>query len=254
MTQQTGTPTTASAVTPVVPLSNASTATPAASVNTGNTKAQNISTFNAKHADANSTGDDKSDKIKQAATNDMATKAAAAKQAAAAKAATEEQKRQDANHAQALLMAAQAGQEQLANTARPAATWLANLPTPGGILLLLVIIGFFLLVVVPVDKAGNTRFKLILLTLRGNTHLSYEDGSGTPAAPPASSTGSPSTGSTGQNPSGGSGSIPGLGGNGTNLMPLSQKQQVQPNPTNNNSNMPVQIPANVNFFSIMGLE
>lgn len=53
----------------------------------------------------------------------------------------------------------------------PAMNWFANRPTPGGIATLLVLIGIFLMAIVPVDNQGNTRLKLIWLTLTGKTHF-----------------------------------------------------------------------------------
>jgi hypothetical protein len=50
-----------------------------------------------------------------------------------------------------------------------------NAPTPGGIASILLVIGFFLLAVVPVNPQGDTRLKLIWLTLTGKTHLKYSE-------------------------------------------------------------------------------
>ena len=59
------------------------------------------------------------------------------------------------------------------NKTSPMATWLANRPTPGGIGTLLAVILVFLMAIVPVDNQGNTRLKLLWLTLTGKTSFNY---------------------------------------------------------------------------------
>lgn len=57
------------------------------------------------------------------------------------------------------------------DAAQPPIRWLESIPTPAGIGTILAIIAVFLLAVVPVDAAGNTRLKLIWLTISGKTTL-----------------------------------------------------------------------------------
>lgn len=54
-------------------------------------------------------------------------------------------------------------------------TWLKNVPTPGGIATVLLILIFFTLAVIPVDKSGTTRLKLLWLVLTGKTHMQYQE-------------------------------------------------------------------------------
>ncbi len=58
--------------------------------------------------------------------------------------------------------------------------WLESLPTPGGIATIIVILLFFLFAVIPVDSQGNTRLKLLWLSIRGNTHLAYTETTASP--------------------------------------------------------------------------
>src|SRR6266568_3108600 len=51
--------------------------------------------------------------------------------------------------------------------------YLSSVPTPGGILSILLVVLFFVLAVTPIDKQGNTRLKLIWLTLTRKTQLDY---------------------------------------------------------------------------------
>lgn len=61
------------------------------------------------------------------------------------------------------------------DAAEPPIRWLERVPTPYGLGAILAIIILFLLAVVPVDSSGNTRLKLIWLTISGKTHLLYQD-------------------------------------------------------------------------------
>lgn len=79
----------------------------------------------------------------------------------------------------------------------PAMNWIANRPTPGGIATILIIIGIFLLAIVPVDNQGNTRLKLIWLTLTGKTHIA---GPAPPIISPGQQAGQSFTSSTTQQP------------------------------------------------------
>jgi hypothetical protein len=65
------------------------------------------------------------------------------------------------------------GQDAIAGAAAPAVNWLANQPTPGGVLTVFLILVFFLLAVTPVNKNGDSRLKLLWLTITGKTHLDY---------------------------------------------------------------------------------
>lgn len=61
----------------------------------------------------------------------------------------------------------------------PPVRWMERVPTPFGLGVILFIAIVFILAIVPVDAAGNTRLKLIWLTISGKTHLLYQDvGSG----------------------------------------------------------------------------
>ncbi len=55
----------------------------------------------------------------------------------------------------------------------PYLNWFANVRTPGGILTLVLILVFFLMAVTPVNSHGDTRLKLLWLTLLGQTSLKY---------------------------------------------------------------------------------
>ncbi len=66
---------------------------------------------------------------------------------------------------------------------QPAQRWAASRPTPGGIATLLILIGVFLMAIVPVDNQGNTRLKLLWLTITGKTHLSYAGQSASTTSP-----------------------------------------------------------------------
>jgi len=68
-------------------------------------------------------------------------------------------------------------QNAASDAVAPAVAWLANAPTPGGMATIVLVLVFFLLAVIPVDKSGNTRLKLLWLTITGKTQLSYAPGS-----------------------------------------------------------------------------
>jgi hypothetical protein len=68
----------------------------------------------------------------------------------------------------------------IADRASPVGNWLASKPTPGGIATLLILICVFLIAIVPVNAQGDTRLKLLWLTLTGKTHIDYtKTGQGT---------------------------------------------------------------------------
>lgn len=160
------------------------------------TKAQKIQNFNKQNAaisapanatvsTKNTTGDVSTQKTQVLQASDKATQVKAkAQDTQEAKAEKErqelEEKRQqdiqDKQHD--LLMQAgkkvDDGQTAVANAASPFVTWLGKQPTYGGIGSLVAIIVFFLLAVVPVNANGDTRLKLIYLTLTGKTQLQYE--------------------------------------------------------------------------------
>jgi len=65
----------------------------------------------------------------------------------------------------------------------PIGRWLEGRPKPGGIATLLIIISVFLLAIVPVNANGDTRLKLIWLTLTGKTYIDYsQSGAATQSA------------------------------------------------------------------------
>jgi hypothetical protein len=61
----------------------------------------------------------------------------------------------------------------------PVGRWLEARPKPGGIATLLIIIAVFLLAIVPVNSNGDTRLKLIWLTLTGKTYIDYSQSGST---------------------------------------------------------------------------
>lgn len=64
-------------------------------------------------------------------------------------------------------------QESIDNRVQPIKDYLSGIPTPGGIATILIVLAFFIFAVIPVDSNGNTRLKLLWLTLTGKTHLAY---------------------------------------------------------------------------------
>lgn len=80
-----------------------------------------------------------------------------------------------ANQVERLGMAADDTAQVIGATTAPGIRWLSRLPTPGGIATMLLILVFFLLAVFPVNSNGDTRLKLLWLTLTGKTHLRYGD-------------------------------------------------------------------------------
>jgi hypothetical protein len=72
-------------------------------------------------------------------------------------------------------LATDEAKEKIAQVAAPGVRFLSSLPTPGGIGVILFIIVIFLMAVIPVNAQGDTRLKLIWLTLLGRTHLAYSN-------------------------------------------------------------------------------
>lgn len=64
--------------------------------------------------------------------------------------------------------------EAISFSASPFLQWLNKQPTPGGLATIIGIIIFFMLAIVPVNSNGDTRLKLLWLTLQGRTHVDYE--------------------------------------------------------------------------------
>lgn len=59
------------------------------------------------------------------------------------------------------------------NNLSPMLNWVGKRPTPGGIATLLVIIAVFLMAIMPAGPNGETRLKLLWLTLSGKTQINY---------------------------------------------------------------------------------
>lgn len=83
--------------------------------------------------------------------------------------------REEASNIQKVQDAGQRVANSALNAVDAPVKWFENRPTPFGLGVIIAIIIVFLLAIVPVDDAGNTRLKLIFLTLSGKTHLSYTD-------------------------------------------------------------------------------
>lgn len=89
--------------------------------------------------------------------------------------AEQQRQREETSNIQKVQDAGQRVANAALDAAEPPIKWFENRPTPFGIGVIIAIIVVFLLAIVPVDDAGNTRLKLIFLTLSGKTHLSYQD-------------------------------------------------------------------------------
>jgi hypothetical protein len=90
----------------------------------------------------------------------------------------EERKLREKQQRQANLLRKEAliADEAMANVSKatsPYLTWFAHVKTPGGLLTLVLILLFFLIAVTPVNTHGDTRLKLMWLTLLGKTSLNY---------------------------------------------------------------------------------
>jgi hypothetical protein len=98
-----------------------------------------------------------------------------------------EQEKQ-ANLAQQAALRANEAIAKVGEKAAPGINWVSHLPTPGGIAVLVIVLLFFLFAVTPVNTNGDTRLKLLWLTITGKTHLAYSGSSGTgkPATPTTS--------------------------------------------------------------------
>jgi hypothetical protein len=70
----------------------------------------------------------------------------------------------------------QEGQEVVISNLSPFVQWLGKQPTPGGVATVFIVLLFFLFAVIPVNANGDTRLKLIWLTLTGKTSMHYDPG------------------------------------------------------------------------------
>lgn len=84
-----------------------------------------------------------------------------------------DEQEQQANMQEKIAVLADKTMADVNEKTKPYLTWFSSLPTPGGILLLVLVLMFFLFAVTPVNKAGDTRLKLLWLTLTGKTQLNY---------------------------------------------------------------------------------
>lgn len=76
-----------------------------------------------------------------------------------------------ANELEKTRLIAQTVQQSAKQSLQPSVNLLNSLPKPGGIGLLLLALVFFLLVIIPVNKQGDTRLKLLWRTITGQTYL-----------------------------------------------------------------------------------
>lgn len=119
----------------------------------------------------------KSDKENIIAQKAMQTQDAIAAQDAKAKRERQQlldkQEKETRHTAQHVGTATEGLSESIADTTSPYLTWFSRVQTPGGILTMVLILLFFLFAVTPVNKSGDTRLKLLWLTLTGKTSLDY---------------------------------------------------------------------------------
>lgn len=92
-------------------------------------------------------------------------------------ATTRAQALKDRNARQVLLGESQRLVSEGLDRTTPVGRWLESRPSPGGIATLLIIIAVFLLAIVPINAQGDTRLKLIWLTLTGKTYIDYSGNS-----------------------------------------------------------------------------
>ncbi|SRR5260221_222495 len=149
------------------------------------TKSQKIADFNKSQADKNAKkaldnsipkpppppGQSKEELIAQEAARTKAVRDKEAKDETARK----KQEEEKATLLEKSKLQADRALELAKSTTQEPRKWLESLPTPGGIATIIVILLFFLFAVIPVDSQGNTRLKLLWLSIRGNTHLAYTD-------------------------------------------------------------------------------
>ncbi len=85
------------------------------------------------------------------------------------------QARKDAKLHQQVLLTSQDALKSAGAPFEPAANWFANLPTVGGLATIVILLVVFVMAIVPVNEDGDTRLKLVWLTITGKTHLKYQN-------------------------------------------------------------------------------
>jgi Fe2+ transport system protein B len=141
-----------------------------------------------------------------------------------------------ANELEKTRLLAQTVQQSAKQSLQPSVNFLNSLPKPGGIGLLILALIFFLLVILPVNKQGDTRLKLLWRTITGQTYL----------ADKAASTGDTKGTSNSSNNNDVASSIV----QPTSILPFTTPVTSE----DNGNSLTLMLPDSIDFMSLFGLE
>lgn len=149
------------------------------------TKREQIQQFNTKKLEENSVqqvqtaSNNVQDKIAEKATDTKEHKEQEKKLQEETEKELQSQKERNANIVQLAGTHAEKVSNSINDAVETPRTWVENLPHPGGITAIIAILMFFVFAVIPVNVDGDTRLKLLWLTMIGRTTLTNKINDGT---------------------------------------------------------------------------